>query len=543
MDYRSVPTGGAEAVSHVLPLDLPGERMLDPVTGGLAVVAMAYALATLHRPYRLFFALWLFPGLFVGGVLPIYFNVAKFTGLLSPLFVLIAFFVDDALRFVQPRLPRFVAYGVLVPLVGWALFVNVDVLSRQADDKAALVEFNSHGVNLCSFAKDLGSNTYVYLWSETAPTHGLLSAEGDFNWICHGIAGEPLNSPGAVRPVELPSQSEVAFVYLTESQEKADPAEQLRQSYPQLSLPTKVRQPFEAYTLRAFVAPTGELAQKQGLYVTYDGAVRPSASASVTRVEPAELLINGGNILWPNGAEEMRWEGLVLLRRAGQVALSPSKALPLEVLVDGRQVHASTEGHASTPIPLDAGWHTVRMTLSRAAGDSFPGLAWVNSSGDLHAPLLTSDFFALTPATGWTHTIIAQVGEQTVSWQQIEAYPALAFEAVRLPNWLTEELKWPRGTLGSLTEEKWSTHWKVSASGSYRLNLTVGSGVATLMLDGAPFLRAEAASHLTAVQGRDVVLNAGEHPIEIVYERNGVEDTGVALEIGSATGEGHFEPY
>jgi len=525
-------------------LNLPGQRMLDPVTASLALIAMAWALVTFYKPYRLFFALWLLIGLFVGAVIPSEFRVAKLTGLLPALFVLIAFLVEDATRIIPRRVPSLASHIVLIPLVVWAFVVNFDVFVRQADDPRARQAFDLPFVNMCEFATDLGPDTYVYIWSDTNPMDSLFK-RGDFEWLCRDMRGESLNSMAEVWPLEPRPYQNVAFIYLNVKDPEPDPIRHLAQGYPTVTGPAKVWSPLGSYTLRAFVLPEADIARQQGLYGAYYADGMSPGSPVTRRLDSAPMFVGGQEIEWPAGSTRVQWEGLVLTKLAGETALVPEVQAPLEIRVDGQLVYQSDGAAAKvSPINLGAGWHPLQIDLGRTGEGRAPRLTWVTQDGVGGVPVEGSDLFAVSPVEGWAHVRSVKIGEKTASWQRVDPYPAFGWSEVWLPDWLSENDGSPRPITAPLLREEWRTDWHVPAAGTYGLKLNARSGTAVLLVDGdlAASLTSERGQVVTQEQG--VLLQAGEHRLELIFESHGAESVGVALEIEDAGGGvGSFTPF
>src|SRR6185436_6658317 len=98
------------------------------------------------------------------------FYVGRFTGLLPPLFVLIACLLDDVSR-QAPRLhlARYSNYA-LGGLVAVVLALNFVTLDRQIDDPEVRRSMIDPVLDACEMATGLGGD-YTYLWTEDALTY------------------------------------------------------------------------------------------------------------------------------------------------------------------------------------------------------------------------------------------------------------------------------------------------------------------------------------------------------------------------------------
>jgi hypothetical protein len=534
---------GPREYPDLAPVNLPGERMLDPVTASLALIAMAYAILTIHRPYRSFFAAWLFIGLFVGATIPVEFYVSKFTGLLPPLFVLIAFLVHDAIRAVPARIPKAATFVALVPLVVWASVVNVQVFHEQGNNKGVRREFNSPLVNLCNFARGLGPDMYVYMWSEVSSTEQLFG-HSDFDWVCSDIKGQSLSSLLEVSPLEPRPYSNVAFVYQSVAPLSPDPTSALAQAYPTVDGPTLMRRPFDSYDLRAFVLPWADVAERQGLQAAYYGDAQTTTAPIASRLDPASLFADGEEIDWPTGSARVHWEGLVLTKDGGLLALVPEAKAPLRVSVDGQVVYESDGvGERTTPVDLRPGWHVLQLDLDRTEVSRAPRLSWVAEAPRQSALVEEADLFALSPLQGWTHIRSLEVAGVAREWQRIDPQPAFGWSEVWLPDSLaiSDAPRWP--PVGHLLNEEWKSNVSVPATDTYTAKLDIRSGTAVLLVDGAPAPHVVPGSGSEATEEIELHLEQGQHRVELTFVNSGSGLVGVTLAIGGAGTEiVHFTP-
>jgi hypothetical protein len=520
---------GRQGYPKVAPMDLPGERMLDPITATLAVGAVVYGLATARRPYRLFFVSWLLLGLLVGGLLPKNFYVDRFSGLLPPLFVLIAFLIDDVVRRLSAtdQRQRYM-YTLLAPLAAAAMVMNLVMLDKQMGSDIAQRRFETPLYSLCDFIKDLGPNRYAYVWAEEQPTH-VIFGRSDYDWICHGIAGEALNTALGSLPVE-PTEPKVAFVFLTTDRTTIDPAAVVAQGYPGAKLAASRQS--DAYSLRAFVVSGEELAAQRGLKVTF-------FPAGETDTVPASALLRGGDLVWPAGATHARLEGLVLVQRGGELCFGagPAKAT---TFLDGIEVCSAAAGpDRFASAELTPGWHGLVVVVQRPPEGSLPGLVWLDETGaELGDGLRETDFFAVAPVSGWRHEITARFSDDSATWQTIEPSPGFLVEQLRAPSWLGS-----RTTASKDAREHWRTLWHAPSDGEYELRFTIASANASVHLDGVQVAAFSTEVDRTRAEKVTIGVTAGHHILELVVESKGGRRSGVSLDILGPSGSGDFEPY
>jgi hypothetical protein len=218
-------------------LNLPGEPMLDPVSGVLLAWGVAYCLLTFYKPYRLFFLTWLFTILLVGAILPLDFYVGRFSGLIPVLFIVICFLIQ-ALWEAWDRL--FGLWGrrgfalCLVGLSALALYFNADTFfGKQVHDSRVRAAYENGTLALCHYLSSLPPDTYVYLWSETQAVDFLFEPN-DYMWACRDLRGEPLSSLMEGLPARTPS-TDVAYVTLNPLSDLEEISALVQRFYPKAS--------------------------------------------------------------------------------------------------------------------------------------------------------------------------------------------------------------------------------------------------------------------------------------------------------------------
>jgi Dolichyl-phosphate-mannose-protein mannosyltransferase len=519
---------GRQDYPEVAPMDLPGERMLDPITATLAVGAAVYGLATSRKPYRLFFVSWLLLGLLVGGLIPKNFYVDRFSGLLPPLFVLIAFFIDDVVRRLSAMgQRRRYMYTFLAPLAAAAMVMNLITLDKQMGSDIAQRRFVTPIYSLCDFIKHLGPDTYSYVWAEDQPTQ-VIFGRSDYDWICHGIAGETLNTALGTLPVAS-VETHVAFVFLTTARTTIDPAAIVTRSYANAKLAASKQS--DAYTLRAFVVSAEELMAQRGLKATF-------LPAGETDTVKAGALLRGDELNWPAGATYARLEGLVLMRRGGELCLGAG-ADTATVFLDGAEVCSNIAHSDRLARSVTAGWHSLDVVVRRSAEGVLPPLAWLGETGaQPDDGLRETDFFAVAPVAGWRHEITARFSDESATWQTIEPSPGFLVEQLRTPSWLGS-----RTTASKDAREQWRTLWHSPSEGEYELRFTIASANASVHLDGVQVAAFSAGLDQTRAENVAIGVTAGQHILELVVESKGGRRSGVSLDILGASGSGEFEPY
>jgi carbon starvation protein CstA len=231
-------------------LNLPGEPMLDPVSGVLFVLGVAYSLLTLFRPYRLWFLLWIAVVMLVGAVFPPNLYVGRFSNLIPIVFVFISFVVGDLSSWVDRRWgktcpersrrnkQRLLAV-LLVALAIAALILNFRTFfKRQVDDPQVRRAYQDRVVALCSYITSLSSEPYVYLWDQDQLLEYVFLSS-DYSWACHELRGEAVSSMEAVLPAKVQAD-QVGYVFVNPPHPIDELSQLISQFYPQIQGPSAI---------------------------------------------------------------------------------------------------------------------------------------------------------------------------------------------------------------------------------------------------------------------------------------------------------------
>ena len=255
-------------------LNLPGEPMLDPVSGVLFVLGVACSLLTFFRPYRLWFLLWVAVVMLVGAVFPPNLYVGRFSNLIPIVFVFISFVVGDVSGWVDRRwgktcpepCPEHSRRGsrrngqklltaFLVALAIAALVLNFHTLfKRQVDDPHVRRAYQDRVIALCSFVASLPSEPYVYLWDRDQLLEYVF-VSSDYSWACHKLRGEAVSSMESVLPAQVQAD-QVGYIFVNPTRPVDELTELIGQFYPQIQRPSAVIEgEEEAYRIVIYLVP------------------------------------------------------------------------------------------------------------------------------------------------------------------------------------------------------------------------------------------------------------------------------------------------
>lgn len=172
--------------------NLPGAPQLDPVSGTLFVIGLAYCVAFACFRFQGFFAVNFLVLLLMGTVFVHNFDIRRLQGIIPLIFVLIAFAAD---RFAHLAVARF-GLGVRPALAGAALFLgglalydNYDVyFRRMINNSTVRASFQNHYTVAYSYLLQLPENAYLIATTDMIN----LFMPSDYEWLWR--TGPPAHS-------------------------------------------------------------------------------------------------------------------------------------------------------------------------------------------------------------------------------------------------------------------------------------------------------------------------------------------------------------
>jgi len=386
-------------------LNLPGEPMLDPVSGVLLAWGVAYCLLTFYKPYRLFFLTWFFTTLFVGAVLPLNFYVGRFSGLIPVVFIVICFLIQ-ALWEVRARL--FGLWGrrgfalYLVGLSGLAVYFNVDTFfAKQIHDSQVRAAYEDGTLVLCHHLSSLPSDTYIYLWSETRPVDFLFE-RSNYSWACQDLFGEPLTSLTEALPVRRASSTDVAYVILNPLAKAEEISSLVQYFYPEASCRSMAGE-HGLYTIVSCQVSGQVISQRRGLQGYYYQDADFGKSPALTQVDRVASLDweEGTPLDIPFG---VIWRGMLYVEKGGHYGLGSDTGDEVEIAVDGQCLFSTFEGEELAQVTeLKRGWYVIEIKLKKRVSGGRFDLYQFDEKGQKRA-LADRDLFALDPVRGLVRT-------------------------------------------------------------------------------------------------------------------------------------------
>lgn len=468
--------------------NLPGEPMVDRVTGALIILGVAGCLWRVRHPLAAFLLLWLGFGL-LGGILSLDFEApqslraigAQPAALLAAALPIVALdqrWRDGSGRYLPDAGMAMLALLLLVP-IGWA---NVHTyFVRQANNFASWNAHSTPETLTANLLNNLPPDTEAFVISlfDSHPTLRFLVADRSYRRI----------ETNASLPLVQPNQGNMLLILDVDRRDLYDEARRL---YPNATF-NEVTPPFPGLpSILTVLIPSEQLAALQGLTATY----RHGETELVRQDATVEFV-------WPQDAPvelpfEVEWEGVLAVNTYGPHSFFVEAPGEAKLLI-GEEVIA--EGEAAEGIGgrvmLARGHHNLRLLIE--GGEGAVRLGWQPPD----APATTIPAWALYVPPVRSNGLLGEFyangdwsGDATFA--QIDPQLGMYFHVPILSRPYTAI---------------W--HGKIAApeSGRYRFGLeSIDESV--LVIDGTRVVATLARGQLA--QG-EIELTAGLHDIEVRY--------------------------
>lgn len=346
--------------------NLPGEPMLDPVTGALFVAGVALALFRWRQPANLLLPAWLLISL-LGGVLSLDFEAPqslRSIGAMPAALLLAVGPLDALVREWTRGGGRYFPNAVVASLALLMLpvsYMNVDMyFHRQAKDFASWNAHSTPETLTARILNSLGPDTEAYVIS-------LFDQHPTVRFLTRNQASYERLDTTATLPLVMPANADLALILDAERKHLFDDAVSL---YPDARR-EELAAPFGSPTVVYYVhVPAEQLAAIQGWDARYFGSSEEQASQAVTRHEEAI------EFDWPNDAPlpqpfNAEWRGVLAAETFGPYQFGLVSPAEAELFIDENLVLSlSDDGprEAATALVLPRGNHNMRVTARSGEG-------------------------------------------------------------------------------------------------------------------------------------------------------------------------------
>jgi hypothetical protein len=354
--------------------NLPGEPMLDPAMGILAILGLGLALVRPHYPGNAFFLL-LFGLALLGGIFSVDFEAPQSLRSIAVLPAVVYFIgltlaaLGREAEIALSALPRLWLAGPVVALTGFMLVYNGYLyFQRQAGDFATWNAFSTPETIISRRMVELGPD-YVYYLSPVLsnhPTTWFISPHITRRQTLLLSDALPIREP-ANRPVVLFIHTDDVRIF--EAAQRLYPAAQFEVITGQAGGRTG---PPIAYSARLQPA---DLAGVQGLDLFYEPA-RPAAAPGREPLLPRRVPTI--DLTWPDdspfspartaaGDFVAEWHGVLYIPRYGPYGVRLVTPASGQLEIDGRLIFDG-QGEQVTGLPLAQGNHALRLRAGGAPG-------------------------------------------------------------------------------------------------------------------------------------------------------------------------------
>ncbi len=475
--------------------NLPGEPMLDPMTGALFVLGFTLALSRFRRPAEVLFIVIFLVGL-AGAIVTVDFEqpqAQRAVGAMAAVFFFAALAAEAYWRVLDRSPFPFWArpLGLFLLLVAGATIVYANTNTyfvRQANDSSVWESHNAIETITAQRMRELSeedTTLYVSMFMAGHPAISFLAPGADADILAPPDI-LPLREPGD-RPVAVLVDLQQAWI-----------AEAIDRFYPNAQL-TIASNPDGAPMQLTVVVPPEDIRRVQGLEARYWPGQNVDVAPEISRIETTL------NARWPIDSPldepfTAEWTGVLYAPEYGDYQLLLESPGPVALRLDGELLVDSQEGgEHRLDRPLAEGNHALHIS---AEGDQgLMRLAWIQPGSDApetipawalyHAPLVASRGLlgAFYGGGDWN---------AEPALQRIDPFIDAYFHLIPLPR--------PYGVI-------WTGQIDIPEDGAYAFGLEV-NGQAQLYIDDQ--LVVDAPEPTTYLEGF-IDLDAGRHDLRLQF--------------------------
>jgi hypothetical protein len=475
--------------------NLPGEPMLDPVTGALFVLGFVLAVSRFRRPAEMLFLFTFVVGL-SGAIFAVDFEspqAQRAVAAMASVFFFAALAAESYWRVLDRSPSPFWArpVGTLLLIAAGAAIVYVNTNTyfvRQANSSAVWREHSAVETLAAKEMRETGSDNstfYISMFLEDHPS---------IDFLAPGVPSTVLSEPD-ILPLREPGDRPVTVLV---DREQSWIAEAVDRFYPNAQL-TIDADPDGTPALYTVVVPAADVRRVQGLEASYWPGENAGGQPEISRVE--ETI----NARWPieaplDGPFVAQWEGVLYAPEFGGYELSIQSPGPVTVWLDGEAVvETDAGGEQSLSRTLAKGNHGLRVRAE--AGGGIVRLAWTRPSagGPETIPAWALYHGPEVAVQGLLGSFYEGGDWQSEpALQRIDPFIDAYFHLIPLAR--------PYGVI-------WSGQIEIPESGSYAFGLEV-NGQAQLFIDDQ--LLVDAAESTPYLEG-NIDLDAGRHDLRLQF--------------------------
>ena len=335
---------------------LPGHRMLDDITGVLAVLGLAYVVSRAFRPDYFLLLAGFAVGL-AGGIITLGFEAPQSLRSIMALpmpFLFAGIALDAGWRFVTSgnrlRLPRAaIAAAGMAALVAWAGVSNYDIFfNKKAHDFASWASYSTEPTLVAREIDRLGPDYRILMSS-------VFVGQPTLEFVHPGLGSGQQYMLDLVRDVPVSSDQPTA-IFLDHDKEPYIPW--LRTLYPNATL-TSYSSPgaTDPVALYEMIIPSDVAGKIQGIDAVYTSAGAPPAQR---RLPALDLDWTSGPPLQP--PFDAVWSGVIKISECKKTTLTLEAPGQIRLTLDGRLLGEGS-GSVQAAVDLYKGQHRLEVMV------------------------------------------------------------------------------------------------------------------------------------------------------------------------------------
>ncbi|MGQ9666671.1 MAG: PA14 domain-containing protein, partial [Anaerolineae bacterium] len=481
--------------------NLPGEPMLDAVTGVLLPLGAAFVLTRLHRPRQLLIAGW-FGIMLCGGILSLDFEAPqslRSIGTIPAVFLMTALAVLASVsgllaplrRLGQPLVERvagtLLTVGVVAGLA-YSAYLNFDVyFVRQPRHPEVFHSYNAREAFTARKVAAEGDRYIFYSIYVGHPTVRFLAPDAPYH-----RSFQPLD--------DLPVRGLVDrdVIYVMEP-EFCPPPELFAAWYPNGQI-RWYNDPSGAPMLFLYQVSKDEVNGMQGVWFRLTAGDSP---VTVVREERLDTLATRWDEWHVDAPARGEWSGQLFVPYSGMYTLFLRSTGTASLMLDDRPIQLPDGGEISETRLLVKGWHPVRLVAEATAGGEV-SVEWAMPNGQ-RQPIPRE---SLNVLSGLPHGLYGYY-YQGLEWSGVPAFGRVDWQV---------NFRWHIEPLSTPFSVEWYGGLKIDQAGSYLIAIDSNSD-ALVELNGQVILDSMRPPH--GYRGVNLYLEPGVYPIHVRYREPG----------------------
>jgi len=471
--------------------NLPGEPMMDPITGALMVLGLGISISRIRKQKYFLFITWFLLSL-VPGIFSLDFESPqslRAIGSLPVVFLLATIPIQEVWKLIENEYEKNIKNAVTVIMVlifGFSMVYNLSLyFTYQVNSSNSWVEFSTRetiiGKKMAEFGEE--ANYYLSTFYHNAPTIQFLAPKINNSKKLETYDIFPLDN--------ISGKNDIFFL-----DPEREPFFNLGKKYFPNAEFTKIKDPNGTTILLQMQIKPSDFQANQGLKASYYRNLDFSGYPFVVE-QQKYFQYNWEEISEGNFPFAVKFDGILYADQFGEYSFSFNSSENSKLFIDGEQVKLNQAGGNNYPIILAKGNHNIQIQTI-ANGGNFE-ILWQPPQGDLQPLLAKSLYVDPVSANGLLGQYYASPDwSGAVTYAQIDPFINFYYHNSPLPRPYTVE---------------WQGKIKIPKDGNYAFGLQ-SIDESQLFIDDAMLINNESKdTYLETIQ----FLTAGYHLIRVRY--------------------------